>query len=377
MSSVLINFPPLKHGVYSGVGRYGLALAAELISRNAHTYTLRADFPRADLPSNFDNLKFEFIEVGRSSRAIVSILRGWVRDLFKIDGSYDVALNLDPLGSIFAGRSRITVVHDLYFKVMPKLIGSREKFISNIVFSFVFIASRELIAISDTTLSDLKRFFPYARSKANRIYSDATMSPAKQGAAGGGLGAIEFPFVLVVANNTPNKNLLVVADALEALAHAFPGLGVVHVGADEAEVFQTRFRGSESVKVIRLSGLSDADVEQLYRTAKCLCVPSLYEGFCLPIVEAQNFGCPVVFSNRSAAAEIGGEGGLAFDPADVGSLTDALGAVLSSEDVRERLAERGHINAKRFSWKRSAVEFEDMLTSIASAKRSSTRGRDK
>lgn len=85
----------------------------------------------------------------------------------------------------------------------------------------------------------------------------------------------------------------------------------MHVGRDEAEEIAGALADPElKTRLIRLSGIDDRQLAELYRHAACLCVPSTYEGFCLPVLEAQQLGCPVVCSNRSATPEIAGRGAL-------------------------------------------------------------------
>jgi glycosyltransferase involved in cell wall biosynthesis len=87
-------------------------------------------------------------------------------------------------------------------------------------------------------------------------------------------------------------------------------------------------------------------------------VPSLYEGFCLPILEAQVCGCPVLCSNRPALPEIAGEGALLFDLTDAKALAESIVKVVQDRAVSESLRERGYKNASRFSWDNAACEYE-------------------
>ena len=114
-------------------------------------------------------------------------------------------------------------------------------------------------------------------------------------------------------------------------------------------------------RLIRLSGIDDHQLADLYRHAACLCVPSTYEGFCLPVLEAQQLGCPVVCSNRSATPEIAGKGALTFDPADSDSLVAALERLFREPDLASDLRQAGYENRKLYSWQKAAESYAQVF----------------
>ena len=90
-------------------------------------------------------------------------------------------------------------------------------------------------------------------------------------------------------------------------------------------------------------------------------MPSLGEGFCLPILEAQSQGCPVICGDVSAMPEIAGDGALLFSPTEPGALAAHIEALLTDSGLRERLAAAGHRNRSRFSWADSASRYHAVL----------------
>ena len=99
------------------------------------------------------------------------------------------------------------------------------------------------------------------------------------------------------------------------------------------------------------NGLTDAELAALLASAQVMCVPSLYEGFSLPTVEAMACGTPVVASRVGALPEVVGDCGCLVEPGDVGALVEAIGALLESPDERERLGAAGRARAvARYSW---------------------------
>jgi glycosyltransferase involved in cell wall biosynthesis len=99
-----------------------------------------------------------------------------------------------------------------------------------------------------------------------------------------------------------------------------------------------------------------ADLPALYSAATAAVMPSVYEGFGLPVLEAMACGAPVVSSNASSLPEIGGDAALYFEPLDLNGMLDAIRAIWADADLRFELSQRGLEQAARFSWERAARE---------------------
>lgn len=118
-------------------------------------------------------------------------------------------------------------------------------------------------------------------------------------------------------------------------------------GATEARIEELGLADCVTVQ----NGLTDAELAALLASAQVMCVPSLYEGFSLPTVEAMACGTPVVASRVGALPEVVGDCGSLVEPGDVGALVDAIGALLDSPEDRERLGAAGRDRAvARYSW---------------------------
>lgn len=158
----------------------------------------------------------------------------------------------------------------------------------------------------------------------------------------------EPDYVLCVGNLTPNKNLAPVVTALAAA-----GIRVVVVGAGGASNVYAQQAGLD-VEGVELAGrVDDDELAALLQGARALVFPSLYEGFGLPIVEAQALGCPVIASTSASIPEVAGDGALYFDatrPEEAVALVRSL-----DDDTRRELAARGRANVARFTWDSTAA----------------------
>jgi glycosyltransferase involved in cell wall biosynthesis len=112
--------------------------------------------------------------------------------------------------------------------------------------------------------------------------------------------------------------------------------------------------------------LPEPDVASLLQNASLFAFPSLYEGFGLPLLDAQNAGVPVVASSAGALPEIGSDSVLFFDPHSEDDMAKVMQRALLDPDLRTRLVEKGHTNAQSFSWDRTARETLDVYKSVAS-----------
>jgi glycosyltransferase involved in cell wall biosynthesis len=121
--------------------------------------------------------------------------------------------------------------------------------------------------------------------------------------------------------------------------------------------------------------VDEADLPALYGGSLALVYPSLYEGFGMPVLEAQSCGVPVMTSNNSSLPEIAGDSALLVDPHDVDAIAAAMYRLLTDEGLRKELIRRGFANVQRFAWEKCARETLAVLEEVAaSAQRGSARG---
>ncbi|WP_302029616.1 glycosyltransferase, partial [Bacteroides caecimuris] len=135
---------------------------------------------------------------------------------------------------------------------------------------------------------------------------------------------------------------------------------LVVVGKPLVEVEKMKLKGVE-YKV--LSGVSSAVLNILYNNAFCLLYPSLYEGFGIPVIEAQKAGCPVIAGANSSISEVIGTGGIALDKLDVDNIIDAM-TVLDRGKYRNEVINLGFENAKRFSWDKTYDQTNNIYKSL-------------
>ncbi|WP_173080876.1 glycosyltransferase family 4 protein [Fundidesulfovibrio magnetotacticus] len=174
------------------------------------------------------------------------------------------------------------------------------------------------------------------------------------------------PFFLYTGNISPRKNLKGLLEAFADVKDRADADLVVTGGSGWSQDFErwVAALGLEG-RVRRLGHVERADMPALYAAALAFVFPSLYEGFGLPVLEAQAVGTPVVCSTAASLPEVAGQSALMADPADRRAMAQALADVAADPALRARLSEAGRANAARFSWRETARQtlevFEEAL----------------
>jgi glycosyltransferase involved in cell wall biosynthesis len=167
-----------------------------------------------------------------------------------------------------------------------------------------------------------------------------------------------LPYLLFVGNVKPNKNVAALLEALtmvlERIPHRLVIVGRVHgMGTGDAAVVR---RAEALGDRVRFAGeVDDATLQRLYAGAAALVMPSLYEGFGLPLLEAMQLGCPVLAATGSSLPEMAGEAALLFDPLVPRELAERLLQVQDAACM-EGLRVRGLARVRQFSFERCAQQ---------------------
>lgn len=161
------------------------------------------------------------------------------------------------------------------------------------------------------------------------------------------------PYLLAVASHSPGKNLPRLLQAFADLP-ATLGCKLVLVGDGNGRVFRDSQDLPNLPNVLRTGRISDAELKALYQHATALVMPSLYEGYGLPAVEAMRLGCPVVAADAAALPEVCGGAALLVDPLSTAAITAALQQVLNEAPLRQRLREAGHRRSAPLTWQRAS-----------------------
>jgi len=320
-------------------------------------------------PSNLSNFRLKTIPLSDRELNVVWHRLRLPLPVELITGPVDVFHSPDfTLPPVWRARAVLTV-HDLSFLRVPECFtGALRRYLERVVPRSVRRADH-VIADSHSTKRDLVELLGTPAGKVTVIHSgvEPRFRPIVDRAA---LGPVrqryDLPerFIISVGTLQPRKNF---ATLVEAFARLKSETGNWKPGARSLKLVIAGGRGwlyeeiFARVEALGLQGdvlfpgfVADEDLPALYNLAEAFVLPSLYEGFGLPPLEAMACGTPVVTSNVSSLPEVVGDAGLMVEPADVESLAVAIERVLEDGGLRREMVQRGLARAKEFTWERAA-----------------------
>lgn len=267
---------------------------------------------------------------------------------------------------LYRGKLLVTI-HDVGHLAMPEFIrGIEKRFYAKFMFHQVSRKADAIICVSSFTASELEK---YAGVKADKI------SVIHLGTGPLGLSAREIdsaphsrPYVLHVGNVKPNKNISTLIKAFSSIRGRIPH-DLVIVGRKEG--FITGDPDALSLasiipnRVHFTGDVPDDDLRRFYRHAAALIMPSLYEGFGLPPLEAMAHGCPTAVAQCSSLPEICGDASIYFDPRSVDGMAGSIEEIVSNEDLREELIRKGRERVKSFTWERCIERTKELIVRLA------------
>jgi glycosyltransferase involved in cell wall biosynthesis len=345
----------------TGIGSYTANLIAALgRSGGPEQFVLFSDRPLGALPGpNFSN------EVLAQPRRLVwtfGALPGACRrarlDLFHGTTNFEVP--------VFAGCPLVATVHDLIPLRFPAAVSGRFRLLFRLLIGRTIRAARRVITVSEFTRREILERYPDVAGRIAVVPNGVDPAFVAAGDADADRRVRERHglagrYLLFVGVLEPRKNVPLLVDAFEILRHTRPEAADLQLalagGAGwrgETIAAQVRSRGLDPA--VRLLGyVPDAELPALYRGATLAVVPSQYEGFGLPAIEAMACGAPVLASDAAALPETVGDAGELFTPGNAGVLAQRMADLVAAPQRLAALRERGLARAARFTWDRTAA----------------------
>lgn len=353
-------------GAPTGTEYYSRALIDALL-KAGKDFSFRL-YTRASPPSNF------FPPTGNYEIRAIPFPRLWTHVrlsyemLTRAPGALFVPAHVLPL---VHPRNSLVTIHDLGYKYFP---GAHTRFARAYLdwsTRWNAYAARVVLADSNATRDDICKFYKTRPEKIRVVYpayNAEVFKPARdenERARVRQKYALPEKYLLSVGTIQPRKNYARLVEASARLPGEY-SLMIVGIKGWLSDSVLARVRElNPGARVRFLDYVPFADLPALYAGAQCAVLPSLYEGFGFPALEAQACETPLACANTSSLPEAAGAGAEFFDPTNVVDMVRALETVLGNDARRAELIARGRENVRRFSWDRSANEILQIVSAFS------------
>lgn len=354
-----LNLLYLVPGFTGGTETYARELIPELVAA-APDARFTAFVPReaaADTSGPWNTL-IESVPVPVNARRRVEWVRGEQLLLPRLAARAGVDL-LHSLANTAPGWGRfrrLVTIHDLHHRLVPEAHLGAMALGMRVLVSLAVHRSDRLLTVSQATGDDVQRLLGVPATKIDVVHSGfgttAHARPAPASELRTRLELTERPIVLCVAAKRPHKNLGRLIGALALIpVERRPQL----VLAGYATPYQAELEARADALGVRddvrfPDWLPEPELEGLYAAAAACVLPSLQEGFGLPVLEAMARGVPVACSARGALAEVAADAALTFSPESEAEIAAAIERLLGDPELTARLREAGVRRAAQFSW---------------------------
>lgn len=272
----------------------------------------------------------------------------------------------------FSPVKRVVTIFDLAFLHFPEMFKQSDLWKLTNWTKFSCLNADHIITISNSSKKDIIDQYGISSEKITVAYPGYDEKIYKKIADKAKIDQtldkynIKGDYIIYVGTLQPRKNLIRLMEAFAPLEN----LNLVVVGKAKGEgrqgwMYQDILDAPKKLgieeRVIFTGFVNKKKLVYLYSGAIALCLPSLYEGFGLPVVEAMATGVPVIVSNVSSLPEVVGKAGLLVDPYSIDQINQAIRTVYTDKKLRDKLSKLSLKQARKFSWKKMAKEVLGVL----------------
>lgn len=349
----------------------------EIFSKNivSHLLRLKKDekfliFGSENMPELFDFPAAQLIKIkGLNTKYSKAFYQQTL--IYPLLKKYKIDLLFSPSPAApFFYKNKVVVVHDCAYDRFPEAENRFVKTYFRLLFCGAKYFSKKIVTVSNFSKKELIDLYKINPEKIEVIYAGAPELPSVNDVdieSALSKFKINKPYFLYIGNSRPRKNLQGLVRAFKLFKEGgFDYLLVIGGRVDkrfldlEEEVKKNGLEG----RVILTGTLPREDVAALYKEASALTFPSLYEGFGLPVLEAQSLGVPVLTSNVSSLPEVAGNAVLYVDPYSAEEIAKGMEKIALDESFRQDLIKKGFENVKRFSWGKAAERLLNVFHSL-------------
>lgn len=273
----------------------------------------------------------------------------------------------------------VVSVHDVSYLERPEYFTWERRLQLQTTVSHTVKRAARILTVSEFSRQRIQAAYSIDAGRIEVIYNAVSphfrpVSPKAAFNCVSGNFGIQWPYILSVGDLQPRKNQIGLIAAFEELIARYPQLAhhLVLVGKPTwfaPKVYEAAKNSTVAERIHFTDFVNDEDLLHLYNAAEIFVFPSFYEGFGLPILEAQACGRAVACSNTSAMPEVADSAALLFDPNSQEEIVRAMRDLLLDPELRQRMERLGQKNASRFSWEKAARQTLEVYYDVAGRRR--------
>ncbi|MFH1833039.1 MAG: glycosyltransferase family 1 protein [Candidatus Levyibacteriota bacterium] len=354
-----------------GIGEYAYELLRQFskyqISNIKYQIYLKTK-PIDDLPKEREGWRYRIVKPSKLWTQI-----GLPFDLFWHRPRPDIFFSPTHYAPRFSCVPTIVSIMDLSFIHFPELFKKSDLYQLKNWTAYSVKKASKIFAISQASKDDIIKTYGIPKEKIvvthlgikNQKSKIENMDEIKK------KYGIEGNYILFVGTLQPRKNIERLIEAFSKIKNQESGiknLELVIIGKKGwlyEDILSAPKKFGIEDKVKFLDFVSDNDLPSFYQNAVCFVLPSLYEGFGLPVLEAMQNNCPVIISNVSSLPEAGGDAALYVNPEDVSDIAEKMRLLINDENLRKELIKKGKKQIGKFSWEKTARETLKVLEEVA------------
>lgn len=359
----------LPNRVGSGHYCYELLVALSNIDKN-NIYTIFLPCkPTADMPKESERWKYEIVDSKKLWTAI-----GLSKKFLLKRPQLDVFFSPTHYLPLFVPYKSVISILDLSYLHFPQLFKKTDLLQLKYWTLYSAKKSSRILTISKSSKDDIIKMYQIPKEKVVVTYPGIKKSDIKNQTSNMDKirkkYGIDGEYLLFVGTLQPRKNIIRLIEAFSKIIDhksQTTDHNLIIVGKKGwmyEEILEAPKKLGVEKKVIFLDSVLDEELSGLYKNALCFILPSLYEGFGLPVLEAMQYGCPVITSNISSLPEAGGDAALYVNPEDVDDIASKIKTLVENKKLREDLIKKGYNQVKKFSWEKTARETLNVLEEV-------------
>lgn len=361
---IAVNTRLLLKNKLEGIGRFSYETLRELVLQNPqHEFIFLFDRPYAEEFVFAPNI--EPVVIGPKARHPLSFIIWMEWSVRRALKKYkaDVFLSPDGYVSLLSRKPTVAVIHDLNFEHFPQDLPALARWYYRTFFKWFARKAAVVATVSNFSMLDIEIRYKVPKEKLRVVYNGVgegfkPLPEKKQVAVREEFfGGNEYFFY--VGSIHPRKNISRLIEAFDLFkSETDNSIKLVIAGARywwTEEMEDTIDAIDHREDIIFTGRIPDEELYQMMGAAKALTYVSYFEGFGIPVIEAMKCGVPVITSDQTSLPEIAGDAAILVDPFSHVAISDAMKKIISNDDLRESMIEKGKLRAGEFTWEKTAL----------------------